>query len=347
MSISLLIPVCDYDIVALVHSMKTCLKTIPEFTEILIGDDGSAADNRNKYKSLEEEGVRVIVSEKNIGRAAIRNRLALEAKGDHLIFIDADAMIPGTAETYIRKWISVIPLARVICGGVMYHKNPPGDPDKILRWKYGRAREQRKASERNKHPHASFSTFNVLMDKTIFDRLRFNEELKQYGHEDTLLGYQLKKAGIDILHVDNGLLHEGLESNREFLNKTKSGIENLSYLYDSITDKRAFSSTVRILRIYNRIRILRLNLILAYIFIKYRERMEIRIDSSRPPVWLFGLYKICMFCTFREIHGRKTRGLKVIPKSFIRNKITPAKGDLNKDVTVHSQTSPDPDSDTV
>ena len=53
--ISLLIPVCDYDIIALVHSMKTCLETIPEFTEILVGDDGSSAENRNKYKSLEED----------------------------------------------------------------------------------------------------------------------------------------------------------------------------------------------------------------------------------------------------------------------------------------------------
>lgn len=41
MTISLLIPVCDYDIVALVHSMKSCIGKIPEFIEILIGDDGS------------------------------------------------------------------------------------------------------------------------------------------------------------------------------------------------------------------------------------------------------------------------------------------------------------------
>ena len=65
-----------------------------------------------------------------------------------------------------------------------------------------------------------------------------------------LLGYQLKKAGIDILHIDNGLVHEGLESNRDFLNKTKLGIENLSKLYDNVTDKKSFSETVRMLGIY-------------------------------------------------------------------------------------------------
>jgi glycosyltransferase involved in cell wall biosynthesis len=258
---------------------------------------------------LEEEGIRVVVSEKNIGRAAIRNKLALEAKGEYLLFIDADAMIPGTAESYVTKWIPAIGTSKVISGGILYHESPPGDPDKILRWKYGRKREQSKASERNKRPNASFSTFNVLIERSIFSKLRFNEELKQYGHEDTLFSYQLKKAGISILHIDNGLMHEGLESNRDFLNKTKLSIENLSKLYDSVTDKKTFSESVRMLRIYDRLQLFKLTLVLAGIFIRYRERMEIRIDSSNPPLWLFSFYKVCMFCTYREIHRRR----KIIP----------------------------------
>ena len=309
MTISLLIPVCDYDIVAIVHSMKSCIGKIPELIEILIGDDGSTPEFRARYLLLEGDGVKVIISEKNIGRAAIRNKLALEAKGDYLLFIDADTMIPGTAEAYILKWVKAMPSARVISGGVLYHASPPGDPDKMLRWEYGRKREQRKASERNKMPYAAFTTFNVLIDKSIFSILRFNEELKQYGHEDTLFSYQLEKAGIKILHIDNGLIHEGLESNREYLNKTKLGIENLSMLYDNVTDKRTFSSSVTMLRVYNVIRVFRLNLILAGIFVRYRERMEIKIDSANPSLVLFAIYKVSMFCTYREIHGRR----KILP----------------------------------
>jgi GT2 family glycosyltransferase len=303
--ISILIPVNDYDIVALVHSMKDGLSKVPEYGEILIGDDGSSPEFRSKYQSLEGDNVRLIVSEKNIGRAAIRNKLALEARGDHLLFIDADVMIKGTAEAYLLKWLPTINTAKVTCGGILYPETPPGDPDKILRWKYGRMREQKKASERNKHPHSTFSTFNVLIDKSVFSKIRFNEELKQYGHEDTLLGYQLRKAGINILHIDNGLVHEGLETNREFLNKTKLGIENLSQLYDKVTDKRTFSEAVGMLGIYNKLSAFRLTLILAGIFIRYRERMEIKLDSAKVSLHLFGFYKVCMFCTYREIHRRK------------------------------------------
>jgi GT2 family glycosyltransferase len=303
--ISILIPVFDYDIVALVHSMKDGLAKVPEFCEILIGDDGSSPEYRDKYQSLEGDGVRLIISEKNIGRSAIRNKLAMEATGDHFLFIDADTMLKGTAEAYLLNWLPMIKNARVICGGVIYPETEPGDPDKLLRWKYGRQREQKKASERNKHPHSTFSTFNFLIEKDVFSRIRFNEELKQYGHEDTLLGYQLKKAGIEVLHIDNGLIHEGMESNREFLNKTKLGIENLSQLYDKVTDKHTFSEAVRMLRIYNKLSAFRLTRILAGIFIKYRERMEIRLDSSKVSLYLFGFYKVCMFCTYREIHRRK------------------------------------------
>lgn len=309
MKISLLIPVLDYDIISLVYSMKDAMGKVPELCEILIGDDGSSAEFSEKYRSLETENVKVITSEKNIGRAAIRNRLALEASGDFFLFIDADVVLPGTAEAYLKKWLPFMSRSRVICGGIIYHESPPGDPDKILRWKFGRRREQKSAVERNKNPHAGFSTFNVLIEKSVFSKIRFNEELKQYGHEDTLLGYQLKKAGIGILHIDNGLIHEGLESNRDFLNKTKLGIENLSKLYDKVTDKKSFSETVVILSIYNKLKLLGLTRIFAAIFIRYRDRMEIRLDSSDISLQLFGFYKMSMFCTYREIHNRK----KIIP----------------------------------
>lgn len=303
--VSLLIPVYNYDIVALVYYMKNGIKKVPEFCEIIIGDDGSSPEFKKKYSSLVTDNIKLISSEKNIGRAAIKNRLASEAKGDHLLFIDADTMVAGTAEAYLKKWIKHLPKAKVICGGVLYHEGQPSDPDKLLRWRYGRKKEQRKASERNKNPHANFSTFNVIFEKTVFSKIRFNEELRQYGHEDTLMGYQLKKAGIDVLHIDNGLVHEGLETNREYLNKTKAGIENLSKLYSIVTDRSTFSSTVRLLSNYNIIELLRFNRILAGIFIRYRERMEIRLDSADASLKLFSLYKICMFCTFREIHRRK------------------------------------------
>jgi glycosyltransferase involved in cell wall biosynthesis len=305
MKISLLVPVFDYDIVALVHGMKSALGKSPGFCEIIIGDDGSSQEFKALYHSLEGEGIRIISSEKNIGRAAIRNRLALEATGDYLLFIDADTLLPATAEAYFMKWLPYIPTNKVICGGILYHDAPPGDPDKMLRWKYGKWREQAPASERNKSPYGWFSTFNVLIAREIFAKVRFNEELKQYGYEDRLMGYQMKKAGIGIHHIDNGLFHEGLETNTEFLSKTRLSIENLSMLYDNVTDKNAFSGTVRVLKTYQYLKFFRLAGLIARIYLRYRDRMEIKIESGKHQILLYRFYKEAMFCAFREIHRRQ------------------------------------------
>lgn len=305
MTVSVLIPVNDYDIVALVRSLRSGMEKVPEFCEIIIGDDGSSAEFRKKFKSLEDDRTRVIISAKNIGRAAIRNKLALEAKGDFLLFIDADVMLPATAEAYLTNWLPYLKSGKVICGGILYSQSKPGDPDKLLRWKYGRKNEQRKAADRNKNPNNYFSTYNVLIDSSVFSKLRFNEEIRQYGFEDILFGYQLMKAGIEVIHTDNELVHEGLETNAGFINKTKLGIENLSKLYDKVTDKKTFSSVVGMLKTYNLLSFFRLTLVLAGIFIRYRERMERRLDSSDTSIKLFSFYRICMFCTYREIHRRR------------------------------------------
>jgi len=55
--ISILIPVNNFDIVALVYSLKNALEKVPEFCEIIIGDDGSTNDFREKYMSLTGGGV--------------------------------------------------------------------------------------------------------------------------------------------------------------------------------------------------------------------------------------------------------------------------------------------------
>jgi glycosyltransferase involved in cell wall biosynthesis len=303
--ISILIPVYNYDIVALVHNLKTAIDKRPEIVELLIGDDGSSHDFRNRYTHLTGNKVKVIISEKNIGRAAIRNKLAGEAKGKYLLFIDADALIIGTADEYLNRYLAVLNSAKVICGGVLYPDFPPADPDKMLRWKYGKNREQRKASERNKHPHARFSGFNFIVEKETFMKIRFNEELKQYGHEDTLLGYQLKIAAIDVLHIDNPLIHDGVEFNADFIAKTKLGIENLSILCDKVTDRKSLAESVRLVWAYDRLRYFGVTRFLAGVYIRYRERMEISLDSSKVSLLLFGLFKMSLFSTYREIHRRR------------------------------------------
>ena len=84
MKLSILIPTYNYDCS---HLVLQLLEQQPKEAEIIIGDDCST-------KPIKEiSGCRIFRPEHNLGRAAIRNALAREAKGEWLLFIDADAEV--------------------------------------------------------------------------------------------------------------------------------------------------------------------------------------------------------------------------------------------------------------
>jgi len=68
------------------------------------------------------------------------------------------------------------------------------------------------------------------MSKKIFETVQFNENLKGYGHEDTLFCVELKQNKIPILHIDNPIVHEGVEQNNTFVIKQLNAVSNLCYL---------------------------------------------------------------------------------------------------------------------
>jgi len=298
--ISILIPVFDYDIASLVTGLQQAIRDYEEYDEIIIGADGCSDDYLEMYRALEKlEKVSLLISEKNVGRAAIRNLLAQKAGSEYLLFIDADALIEGSPRDYLARWLDNCKLAPVIFGGTNYRKTPPDNPDKYLRWHFGYYNEKKSLRKRRKKPYSSFSGFNFLVEKAILDRFKFNEELKKYGHEDTLFAYQLKKAGIPVEHIDNNLIHDGLESNREYILKTKDSISNLNILLDKVTDKRTFASLVNLLRSYNILRMFGITRLLAYVYRKRQRRIEIMLRSTKCSLRIFKIYKLGYFSYHR------------------------------------------------
>ncbi|MFP4488070.1 MAG: glycosyltransferase family 2 protein [Bacteroidales bacterium] len=298
--ISILIPVYNYDIASLVTGLQHAVKEIKQYDEIIIGADGCTDDFLGMYGALSKlDKVKLLVSEKNIGRAAIRNLLAASAVGDYLLFIDADALIQGNPKDYLTRWLDNYRQAPVVCGGTDYHSTAPDNPDKYLRWHFGYYNEKKSVKKRRKKPYSTFSGFNFLIEKSILDRFKFNEELRKYGHEDTLFAYQLKKAGIDIAHIDNSLIHDGLESNREYILKTKDSISNLNILYDKVTDKRTFASVVKLLRYYKRLSFFGITRLLAYVYRRRQRRIEIMLRSTKCSLRIFKIYKLGLFCYYR------------------------------------------------
>jgi cellulose synthase/poly-beta-1,6-N-acetylglucosamine synthase-like glycosyltransferase len=223
-------------------------------------DDGSEVNFCKKNQTLQAEVDDFIFLEKNIGRAAIRNRFLDIAKHPYLLFLDCDSTIirPDFLEKYITYLIDNQTF--VLCGGNDY---PTPSPAKTyqLRWYYSHTKESRSA--RATQGNLAFMTNNFLIKKEILARIKFDESLTQYGHEDTLLGYELKKNNIAIVHLDNPVMNDVLDSNEIFIEKTEKSLENLAKIAQKLHFETDFIEEVKILKFYFLVKKLKLTPLLS------------------------------------------------------------------------------------
>ncbi len=292
--VSICIPIYNFDLKSLVKSLHSQGKKSGIIFEILLVDDASDNYYRNINKSLNTlEHVKYLQLNENIGRAKIRNYLADNAKYDYLIVMDCDSMTPDNK--YIERYVPYCKGNIIVCGGRTHYKNY-GDKNLQLRWLYGTKREENPAVKRSKNPNNSFMTNNFLISKSLFKKFWLNETITGYGHEDTYFGYQLKKAGIDIIHIDNPLIHTGLETADIFIKKTKEAIVNLLKIYKLTGYDHEFVHMVSLLKAYVKIKKLRLIFILRLIYNTFNKSMIKNLKGPNPKLWVFDLFKLGYIC---------------------------------------------------
>lgn len=287
--LSILIPAYNYNIVALAQSLhQQALEQLIDF-ELIVMEDGST-QFLNENREIEKlENCRYIISEKNIGRSAIRNKLADEAKYEHLLFMDGDAEVHST--NYIEKYLAFCHEDSIVIGGTAYDPNEH-NPQYSLRLKYGRKREARTAPERDK---SNFATFNFLISKKIFNRVRFDENIDGYGHEDMLFGHQLHQLGYEFIQIENPLIHKGLDDNRTFIRKTEESARNLYLLYK--TGKYPYlNSESKLLNTYIQIDSYRLTRLFSFIYTLTRSVIQKCLCSKNPSLRLYDFYKLICMC---------------------------------------------------
>jgi glycosyltransferase involved in cell wall biosynthesis len=230
MRLSILIPTHNYDCSRLVYDLETQLS---DDDEIIVGNDCST--DKSIVAKLNEIGnsgkSRLYTPSENqhpLGRAAIRNALAREAKGEWLLFIDADAEV--RSKTFIDDYLAAANNAPVICGGTGNLPECPS-PECRLRYDYEVEAEKRLTVERRQRfPYAQLTTFNFLIRRDIFLSIEFDEKIREYGYEDTCFGFELKEREITIHHIDNKLTHLGIETSDVYLSKIETALRSLAKL---------------------------------------------------------------------------------------------------------------------
>lgn len=291
--LSILIPTYNYDCTRLVHDLQVQAECAGIDYEIIVADDASPIMS---YREVNRKinvlpRCRLIELPENVGRARIRNRLADEAQGEWLLFMDADAEV--ISENFITDYLKYTD-ADVVCGGLC-HADALPSPEVSLRYVYEkRADKKRTARYRAKNPYGHFITFCFMVRDKVFHSVRFDESITEYGHEDTLFGAELERRKVPILHIDNPMRQGGIETNEEFMEKTRASLRNLDLLEDRM---QGYSS---LLKIYGLLRWLRLDSCVARWFVHREALLTHCLMSPTPSLPLFFTYKLGYYCSLKR-----------------------------------------------
>jgi len=288
--ITICIPIYNFNVTALIEELSQQAKILSVPYEIILIDDCSS----EKFKMINEQVCKketYVQLDKNIGRARIRNLFLIYSKYDNLLFLDCDSLI--ISKDFLSKYIEAIRQSEyyIICGGRFYDKHRP-ERSKMLRWKYGIRKESQPLDIRILSPNKSFMTNNFLIDQKIFKQIKFDERIIEYGHEDTLFGYMLKKKGINIKHIDNPVLNGDIEDNTEYLMKTERGIINLLHILNYLYYDNDFIKDVTLLNFYKKISSKKLTSIIYIIFICFRPLLKCLLTKGYVNLRLFDFYKL-------------------------------------------------------
>jgi len=297
--ISICIPVYNVNITSLVLELEIQINQSDSEVELIVIDDRSLDKVRNQNNSCLKRHVYIKLN-KNVGRSRIRNMFLDYSKYDNLLFLDCDVEV--IKENFLVNYIKALKHnpCDVVCGGLEYSKVKPLK-ENVLRWKFGSQRECRAVALRNENPYASFMTSNFIIKKKMLLLNPFDENLTKYGHEDTLLGFQLRLAGKKILHIQNPVLHADVESNVNFLNKTEIAIQNLIVVYNTVELKKEFSNSVKLLKFTSTIEKYNLNKwILLFFKILRKPVFSLLKKGYTCRLFFFDFYKLGLTCYYKN-----------------------------------------------
>lgn len=299
--LSICVPIYNINVTHLVNSLHYQAKQLQVPYEIVLIDDKSNDFFKNENRIVCNQFNYIELPE-NIGRAKIRNLFLKYTSYTYLLFLDCDSEI--ISDFFLQNYVNELKdnLPQIICGGRIYENKKPHFSHQ-LRWKYGIKRESQPFEIRKNFPNKSFMTNNFVVSRKLFESLRFDERLSEYGHEDTLFGYELKMKNISISHINNPILNNDIESNAEYLEKTKKGLINLVKITKSLNNNPLFTQDIALLKTYDKICTYHLSTVVFVLGFLFSSLIKFILQNVYVSVFLFNLYKLMIFSIeFRKDH---------------------------------------------
>lgn len=294
--ISVLIPVFNYDVTSLVNAVHAQLTASNIAFEIICLDDNSEKAISDKNKVIATlSNVKYLPSDINNGIAITRQKLVKNAAFDWVILLDADTRINNT---FISNYLEQINAGYdFIFGGFDYENSPP-TKDSLLRWKYGKKCEAILAEVRNENPYKVTIAANLLAKKEVYLNLGLDAIGNNYAM-DYYFGSLLKSTKAKVLHINNQVIHLGIENSHSYLRKKEKAVNTLLRLYKQGELKQHAND---LLKAFVFLKSIGLNYILAFLFKTFNTSMQKNLVGTNPWITLLQCYKLSYMC-YADLKG--------------------------------------------
>ena len=292
--ISILIPTYNFNTLPLVQELHKQILVENIKFEIIVQDDASPINENTKINSKinQLEYCRFERNETNLGRGQNRNALVTKAQYDWILLMDCD-MFPKS-KNFIKIYLKSIQKEdrKAVFGGIIYFDEKPKDDD-VLRWIFGKNREEIPLKKRLTNPYHYTLISNILVQKKWVMDHPFDQNIYNYGYEDVVFILGFKSNDIPITHIENPAFHLNLEKSKVFLDKTHHSLLNLKHIIDK---KIIEPNDTALIKMYTRIEKLKLVKTVAFIFKIFRKSIIKNLLSKNPSIFLFDVYRLGYFC---------------------------------------------------
>lgn len=290
--LSILIPTYNYNTYSLVLELKQQADQLGIIYEIQVQDDCSYKIFIENTQINSLSNCNFSINTQNLGRGKNINCLVEKSKFNWLLIMDCDTY--PCLKNFIQNYITQIKEGeKVVFGGIKYQNKKPHNAQ-LLRWIYGTARESIAVEKRLLNPNERALTSNLMLQKEVFLSTKFDESITKYGYEDLVFLSDLKKSGTIVKHIDNPTYHWGLETSQQFLDKTKTALENLKLITKTY---HLNDSQSKLLNAFLFLEKLHLTPFVSFLFKKGEKKIEQNLLSQKPSLFLFDLYKLGYYCT--------------------------------------------------
>ncbi|MCC5980333.1 MAG: glycosyltransferase [Oceanicaulis sp.] len=194
--------------------------------ELVLFDDGSPdkapVNVLQSHAEALDVAIRVVSSKSNLGRSGARNALCKAARGDWLLYLDADMEVP---EGFLARWLELIRANTFDAAYGGYTLPAEEARTHPVHAALARAGDVISAEERAQRGASAFAGSNLAVRASLMAKVPFDQGYQGWGWEDVDWAVRASKTA-RLAHVDNPAGHGGLQSVDRLIAKFAEGGAN-------------------------------------------------------------------------------------------------------------------------